>query len=244
MLIVVAVIRHAAACAAQGKGRANDRGKADVFQHIHRFFQTCVEVKRTVFALWRGDNLCLWVFDAKAIHGFAEELAVFGHFNCVAFRTDQLNVEFLQNAQIIERQRSVQTGLTAHRWQERIRALFFDDFCNSIRRDRFDIGRIREARIGHDRRRIGVHQDDAVALFAQRFTCLCAGVVKFAGLTNNDWPCTNDHNRRNIGSLWHGTPRMFEQQRGISERDARKLSWVIDKRHAGSSGFRTKAGLF
>ena len=44
---------------------------------------------------------------------------------------------------------------------------------------------------------------DFVALFAQGFTSLGAGVVEFAGLTNDDRAGTNDQDFPDVVSPWH-----------------------------------------
>ena len=59
-------------------------------------------------------------------------------------------------------------------------------------RDRLDIGRVGQLRIGHDRRRVGVHQDDAIALFLQRLARLRAGIIELAGLADDDRPGADD----------------------------------------------------
>ena len=69
--------------------------------------------------------------------------------------------------------------------------------------DRFDIGRIGHRRVGHNRRWVGVDQDDSKAFFAKRFTGLGTGVVKLTGLTNNNWPCTEDQDTFYIISFCH-----------------------------------------
>ncbi len=51
---------------------------------------------------------------------------------------------------------------------------------------RLDVGCIGHFRVGHDGRWVRVHQNDAVTLFAQGFTCLRARVVKLTRLTDNN----------------------------------------------------------
>ena len=53
-------------------------------------------------------------------------------------------------------------------------------------RERLDVRPVGELRIGHDRGRVRVHQDDPVALVLQRLAGLRAGVVEFDGLTDDD----------------------------------------------------------
>ncbi len=91
------------------------------------------------------------IFNAEAVHRFAEQFAVLGHLDGFAVCTDQLDVEFVQNAHVIKRQRRVQTCLATHGWQQRIGALFFNDLGHDFGSDRLDIGRICHIRIGHNR---------------------------------------------------------------------------------------------
>ena len=63
---------------------------------------------------------------------------------------------------------------------------FFDDLAHHFPVDRLNVGRVGHLRVGHDGRRVGVDQNDAVALFAQRFTRLGARVVELTRLADND----------------------------------------------------------
>ena len=106
--------------------------------------------------------------------------------------------------------------MAAHRRQKRVGAFFFDDFGDNFGGDRFDVGCVGQSGIGHDRRGVRVDEDDAVAFLAQGFAGLGAGVVKFAGLSDNDGARADDHDRLDVGSFRHRpSPR------------SRKLSWVI-----------------
>src|SRR5207237_10919316 len=52
-----------------------------------------------------------------------------------------------------------------------------------------DVG---DARVGHDRRRIRVHEDGLDALLAQRAAGLRARVVELRGLADEDWAAPDD----------------------------------------------------
>ena len=91
-------------------------------------------------------------------------------------------------------QRTVQRRLTAHGGQNSIWTLFGNDLLDRLPSDGFDVGDVCGGRVGHDRGRVAVDQDDFVALFAQSFTSLHAGVIKLACLTNDDRACANDEN--------------------------------------------------
>ena len=190
VFIVVAIVGHAAACAAEGKGRADDRGQANLLERVHAFFNRV------------GDG-GLGVFNPQTVHRFTEKLAIFGHFNGFAVRADQLDAKFLQHAHIGHSERGVEAGLTAHGRQQGVGALFFNDFGDHFRCDGFNIRGVGQFRVGHDRGGVRVDQDHPIPFFPQRFARLRARVVKFAGLSDDDGPGTDDHDGRDIGSFWH-----------------------------------------
>ena len=82
-------------------------------------------------------------------------------------------------------------------------ALLRDDLGDDLRRDRLDIGRVRQIRIGHDGRRIGIDQHDPVALGLERLAGLRAGIVELAGLADDDRPGADDQDRGDVGPLGH-----------------------------------------
>ena len=127
MLVIVAVVGHAAAGAAKGEGGPDDRRQADIVERRHALFHRV------------GDG-GLGVFQPDPVHRLAEKLAVLGHFDGVALGADHLDAEFLQHAHFLERQRGVQPGLPAHGRQQRVGALFLDDLGDDFGRDRLDIG--------------------------------------------------------------------------------------------------------
>jgi hypothetical protein len=70
-------------------------------------------------------------------------------------------------------------------------------------RDRLDVGRVGQIRVGHDRRRIGIDQDEPVALFLQRLAGLRARIVELARLADHDRARADDQNRRDISTFRH-----------------------------------------
>lgn len=126
------------------------------------------------------------------LHCFIEALTIFRFINGIGGSADHGDAEFSQHALAFQLQRTVERGLTAHRRQYRIRALFFYDFAHHFPVDRLDVGGIGHFRVGHNGCRVGVDQDDAVTLFAQRLTRLRTRVVKFTGLANNNRASTKD----------------------------------------------------
>ncbi len=87
----------------------------------------------------------------------------------------------------VEIHRQIEGGLAAERREERVGPFGFDHLFDHLPGERLDVGPIGGGRIGHDRGGVGVDEDDLVALLAQRFAGLGAGVIELAGLA--------DHNR-------------------------------------------------
>ena len=141
-------------------------------------------------------------------HGLAKTAAVLGLVDGVGGGADHLDVEFCQRALLAQRQRAVQRGLAAHGRQQRKTAgndvaFLLDDLGDDLRRDRLDIGGVGQFRIGHDGGRIGIDQDDAVALVLQRLDRLGAGIVEFAGLADHDGTGADDQDGGDVGSFGH-----------------------------------------
>ena len=88
--------------------------------------------------------------------------------------SDQLNAIALKRAVLSQGDRKIQRGLSSHCGQESIGTLFFDHPGDHFRSKWLDISPIRHLRIGHDRRRIGIHENDLVSLRPQRFAGLGA----------------------------------------------------------------------
>ena len=99
---------------------------------------------------------------------------------------------FGQHAVLVQVERAVERGLPAHRRQQRVGPLLGDDLLDHLPGDRLDVGDVGHLRVGHDRRRVAVDEDDAVALLAQRLAGLRAGVVELAGLADDDRPGADD----------------------------------------------------
>jgi len=143
-------------------------------------------------------------------HRLAEQLAVFRLVDRRGRGADQLDLVLLQNAALAQAEGGVECGLPAHRRQQgedfsgrNVDALALDDLLQELRRDRFDIGGVRQSRVGHDRGRVGIHQDDAVALGAQRLAGLGARIVEFASLTDDDGSGADDQNGVDVVTLGH-----------------------------------------
>ena len=141
--------------------------------------------------------------EADLLHRLAEQLAVLGLVDGVGVGADHLDAELLEHAHAAQRQRGVECGLPAHGRQQRVGPLLLDDLGDDLRRDRLDIGRVGDVRIGHDGRRVRIDQDDPVAFLLERLAGLRAGIVEFAGLSDDDRTRADDQDRFDVGSLGH-----------------------------------------
>jgi hypothetical protein len=189
------VVGDAAAGAAERERRPDDRRQADIFERLQRLDQR-LDLMR---ARRRKPDL---------LHRLAEQLAVFGLVDGVGGGADHRDAELLQHAHAAQRQRGVERGLPAHGRKEREAAgqdvaFLGDDLGDDFRRDRLDIGGVRQIRIGHDGRRIGIHQDDPVTLGLERFAGLRAGIVELASLADDDRSRADDEDRGDVGPSGH-----------------------------------------
>ena len=146
--------------------------------------------------------------EADLGHGVAEKLAVLGLVDGLRRRADHLDVELLQRAHLLQRQGAVQRRLAAHGRQQREAAgdrvaLLLDDLRHDLGRDRLDIGAVGEIGVRHDRRRVRIHQDDAVALLLERLDRLRARIIELAGLADDDGPGADDEDGGDVCPLRH-----------------------------------------
>ncbi len=132
--------------------------------------------------------------EPDAHHRFLEKLAVFSLRDGLRVGPDQSDIVPNERAIAIQFHGGVERRLATHRRQDRVRLFPFQDQLDHFRRDRLDVGAIGKLRIGHDRGRIGIHEHDLVALFAQGLAGLHAGIIKFATLPDNDRAGTNKKN--------------------------------------------------
>ena len=74
----------------------------------------------------------------------------------------------------------------ADRREDRVRPLLLDDPLEELGRQGLDVRRVGELRVGHDRGRVRVDEDDPVTLALERADGLRARVVELAGLSDDD----------------------------------------------------------
>ena len=102
----LAIVGDAAAGAAHGEGRADDRGQADVLERGERLRQR--------LDLMRARRL-----ETDPGHRLAKQLPILGLVDGGGRRADHLDVKSVEHAHFPQRQRAVEGGLAAHRRQQR-----------------------------------------------------------------------------------------------------------------------------
>src|SRR5581483_1081823 len=167
-----------AAGAAEGEGRAHDRGHREV--DVRGVRDDAPRRRET-----------------GRVHGRAEELAVLGAPDRLEVGADQLDAERR------ELDRQVERGLAAERRQDRVRPLALDHLRDRLGVERLEVGRVRPLGVGHDRRRVRVDEHDAVALAPEHAAGLRAGVVELARLPDPDRAGAEDQDRAKVGALRH-----------------------------------------
>ena len=138
------------------------------------------------------------------VHRLAEQLAVLGLVDHLGPRADHLHAEFLEHAGPLQAERGIERRLPAHGRQQRVGPFLLDDLGEELGRDRLDIGRVGQFRVGHDRGRVRVHQHDAIALCFQGLAGLGSRIVELAGLADHDRPSPDDQDGLYICALGHG----------------------------------------
>ena len=141
--------------------------------------------------------------EADLAHRVPEQLAVFGHVDGGARGGDELHAVLLEYAFAHEVECGVECCLATHRGQQGVGLFLLDDPRDGLPVDRLDVDGIRHLRVRHDRGGIGVHQDDAVALLAERLARLGAGVIELTGLPDNDGAGADDQDALDVSSFGH-----------------------------------------
>ncbi len=78
--------------------------------------------------------------------------------------------------------------------------------------ERLDVGPVGQIRIGHDGGRVGIDQDDFVAVGAQGFGGLGAGVIELAGLADDDGAGADDQDAVEVVASGHSATLVLAHQ--------------------------------
>ena len=189
----IAVVRDAATRSSHGERGPDNRRETQCGLHLQGLFQA-VGDRRPCRA------------ETQPGHRGLELFAILRFVDGFLRRADHLDAVFFQHTVLGQIERAVKRGLPAHGRQQRIGALLLDDLLDHLPGNRLDVGDIGHVRIGHDRRRIAVDEDDLVALLAQRLAGLRTGIVEFARLPDDDGTGADDEDAVEVSALGHGRP--------------------------------------
>ena len=141
--------------------------------------------------------------EANAPHRLGKFAAIFCHANRARIGADERNTVRLENSGVVQLHRDVERRLAAHRGKESIRFLFLDHELDELSGDGLDVRPVGELRIGHDRRRIGVDEDDLEPLFLERLRRLGPGIVELGALPDDDRAGADDENAMEVVARRH-----------------------------------------
>ena len=184
------VVDQSAAGAAHGVGGAEDHREAQLLGDGKAFLDAVGD--------FGAGHL-----DAQAVHGLLELNTVFAAFNGVDLDADDLDVVLVQDAFLVQLGGEVQSGLSAQVREQGVGTLFRDDLLKTGDVQRLDIGDVCHLRVRHDGRGVRVDQDDLISEAPEGLAGLGAGIVKFAGLPDDDGAGPDDQYLVDICSLRH-----------------------------------------
>ena len=184
------VVDQSAAGAAHGVGGAEDHREAQLLGDGKTFLDA-------VGHFGAGH------LDAQAVHGLLELNTVFAALNGVDLDADDLDVVLVQDAFLVQLGGEVQSGLSAQVREQGVGTLFRDDLLETGDVQRLDIGDVRHLGVRHDGRGVRVDQDDLISEAPEGLAGLGAGIVKFAGLPDDDGAGPDDQYLVDICSLRH-----------------------------------------
>ncbi len=166
-------LHHARAPSPEDVGSPDDDGEADLCGGLLRLGDGVGEARSRQV-------------DPGLGHDLLEEAAVFRASDRGRVRADHLDLIRLEHPRCGELHGYVEAGLTTQGRQHRIGPFLLDDLRYVLGRDGLDVGRVCELGVGHDRRRVRVHEHDLVALVSQDLAGLDAGVVELGCLADHD----------------------------------------------------------
>ncbi len=141
---------------------------------------------------------------ADLLHGGLEQLPVLGLLDRIRVGPDHLHPVGREHPLLGQLGSGVQRGLASHGRQQGVRPLLLDDLCHVLGENRFDVGPVRNERIGHDGGRIAVDQDDLVPFLLERLARLRAGIIEFACLADHDRPGSDNQDLLDVIPARHG----------------------------------------
>ena len=193
---LVHIIDKAAACAAHRVGGTQHHG-------ISQLFRDGEGVVDGIGHFAAGH------LDPQLVHGVLELDAVLAALDGIDIDADHLHIVFLEDAGLVQLRAQVQAGLSAEVRQQSVGTLLCDDLLQTLHIQGLDVGDVRRLGVGHDGGRIRVDEHNLISELPQGLACLRAGVVKLAGLADDDGTGADDQDLVNIISLHkYPSPRL------------------------------------
>ena len=219
------VVNQGTTGAAHGIAGANHHGKPDIPDNGTCFFHG-------------AGNAAPRDIKSDLCHRFLELISVFSPFDRLQIGADHFNPVFFKYTPFGNFDGDVQGSLTPDRRQDRIGTFLPHDFFNNIRRNRLYVSMIRHLRIRHDGCGIRIKKNDLISLFPKCLAGLCTGIIKFAGLSDDNRTGPDDENLFQIRSFGHifNSFDLPPPDNSCEQRDYRYrfTSYVIDTRLSGS----------
>ena len=189
-LAFLAVVGDAAAAASHGEAGPQNHRVADARREFQAFIDGI-------------DELRLRQIEADLLHRVFKQQTVLGAFDGIDFRADQFHSIFIEYAGFGQGDRKIQSGLPAHGREQGVGAFAANHLGGVFHAERLHVGAVRQIRIGHDGGGIRIDQHDFVAVALQGLARLGAGIVEFAGLSDNDGTAAHDHDAMEVVAARH-----------------------------------------
>ena len=163
-----------------------------------------------------------------------EELAVLGGADGGERSAQDADAVAIEDAGVGELDGEVESGLPAEGAEQAVRLLRLDDAFDDRGSERFDVHRVGDVVVSHDRRRIAVDEDDADALLAQRLARLRPRVVELRRLADDDGTAADHQHAARRGEGGSRGRRRQAGERGRGSRgggDAHRAAVARRRRH-------------
>ena len=121
--------------------------KGEAWANNHRVSQ----LSNNTLGVFHGvSNVCASNLQANILDCLAEELTILTGTNGLQVATDDLDVVLVKNACLAKANGAVQSSLSAHVWQKRIRALALNDAGYGLNGDWLNVSSICSFWVSHD----------------------------------------------------------------------------------------------
>ena len=196
---LVLVVYKSAACAAHGVCGTKNNGITKLVG----------DGKRLVNGV---GNVAACHFYAELVHSLLKFYTILAALDSIYLNADDLYIVFIKYALFVKLGAEVKTRLSAKVWQKCIGALLCDYLLKSLYIKRLYICNIRHFGVCHYSCGVRVYQHDLIAKAFERLAGLCAGVVKFTRLSDDDRTRAYYQDLVYVSSFWHfcTPPELFQ----------------------------------